>query len=188
MVFLGILFPSRQARCRINSRTHTNMLLVTCRQRSFPRGVPSHRSYLVKFTILYQARHFCFFCLECLPCETLFKPTASDSRYSPFPPSRVVTSKTIQTYRPNEAVFNDARPVCASIILRTPIVGHIVRFIGAVGASRQAIDTALRKGHSLNLVRALKQKCDAVFFVYGIPALGVNACQTKRVSGHVSLA
>lgn len=56
-------------------------------------------------------------------------------------------------YRANEAVFNAAKPVCASVILRTPIVGHIVRLIGAVGASRATMDGALREGHSLSLVR-----------------------------------
>eukprot|EP00752_Nemacystus_decipiens_P007620 g6810.t1 len=53
--------------------------------------------------------------------------------------------------RANGAVFNAAKPVCASVILRTPIVGHIVRLIGAVGASRATMDGALREGHSLSL-------------------------------------
>jgi len=61
--------------------------------------------------------------------------------------------RAFHVYRANETVFNSARPVCASVILRTPIVGHIVRLIGAVAASREAMDGALRQGHSLSLVR-----------------------------------
>ncbi|CBN75192.1 mono-or diacylglycerol acyltransferase type 2 [Ectocarpus siliculosus] len=53
--------------------------------------------------------------------------------------------------RANETVFNAAKPVCASIMLRTPIIGNILRMIGAVGASRDTMDDALKQGHSLSL-------------------------------------
>ena len=55
--------------------------------------------------------------------------------------------------RLNETAFNSLRPVVASIMVRTPIVGHILRLIGAVKASPGAMDDALRQGHSLSLVR-----------------------------------
>lgn len=54
--------------------------------------------------------------------------------------------------RLNETAFNGLRPVVASVMLRTPIVGHILRLIGAVSASPGAMDDALRKGHSLSIV------------------------------------
>lgn len=53
--------------------------------------------------------------------------------------------------RLNEAAFNGLRPVVASVMLRTPIVGHILKLVGAVSASPAAIDDALRKGHSLGI-------------------------------------
>ncbi|CAN0522600.1 unnamed protein product, partial [Ectocarpus sp. 8 AP-2014] len=36
-------------------------------------------------------------------------------------------------------------------MLRTPIIGNILRMIGAVGASRDTMDDALKQGHSLSL-------------------------------------
>lgn len=41
----------------------------------------------------------------------------------------------------------------ASVMMRTPIVGHILSLIGAVKASPGPMDDALRQGHSLSLVR-----------------------------------
>lgn len=58
--------------------------------------------------------------------------------------------------RLNEAAFNGLRPVVASVMLRTPIVGHILKLVGAVSASPAAIDDALRKGHSLGIVSNYK--------------------------------
>lgn len=54
--------------------------------------------------------------------------------------------------RLNETVFDGVRPVVASIMLRTPVLGQILNLIGAVKASPGAMDTALREGKSLSLV------------------------------------
>eukprot|EP00904_Undaria_pinnatifida_P004885 jgi/Undpi1/1526/HiC_scaffold_11.g04916.m1 len=53
--------------------------------------------------------------------------------------------------RLNAKVFNGVRPVVASVMLRTPVVGHILHLIGAVKASPGPMDKALRQGQSLSL-------------------------------------
>ncbi|CAN0010794.1 unnamed protein product, partial [Laminaria digitata] len=51
----------------------------------------------------------------------------------------------------NQTAFNGVRPVVASVMLRTPVVGQILRLIGAVTASPGPMDEALRQGQSLSL-------------------------------------
>lgn len=53
--------------------------------------------------------------------------------------------------RLNQTAFNGVRPVVASVMLRTPVVGQILRLIGAVTASPGPMDEALRQGQSLSL-------------------------------------
>ncbi|KAG5187160.1 mono-or diacylglycerol acyltransferase type 2 [Tribonema minus] len=51
----------------------------------------------------------------------------------------------------HESVFNSARPIVANGILHMPVIGHILRMLGAVRASPKAVKAALDKGLSLSL-------------------------------------
>lgn len=98
-----------------------------------------------------RCRHTCF-CSMCTPIASTLLYVSTCSHDNNNVNTKQRASRT-NSHRANETVFNTARPVCASIILHTPIIGHIVRLIGAVGASREAMDDALGRGHSLSLVR-----------------------------------